>query len=195
MQKPKSYEIENNKILKNAGHFLISHPQISLKRYTYRHLRKHRAGNSLIGFWANRSFFAQKWTNERYAQKNERFTHSLIFGERPEQFAHDCSFPLSDVSESLMVAHFWWATWVVLPPVQVVVFPPVQVVVLPPVQVVVLPPVHVVVLPPVQVVVHEDLPVAVHGIFHPLNPRHVLQNLQKIIHLCFKCVKCHWFGT
>ena len=64
-------------------------------------------------FWANRSFFAQKWANEWFAQKNERFTHSLIFGERPERFAHNCSFPLSDLSESLMVAHFWWATWAI----------------------------------------------------------------------------------
>ena len=58
-------------------------------------------------FRANRSFFAQKGANERFAQKNERFTHLLIFSERPERFAHKCSFPLRDVSESLMVAHFW----------------------------------------------------------------------------------------
>ena len=45
--------------------------------------------------------------NERFAQKNERFTHSLIFGEQPERFAHDRSFPLSDLSELLMVPHFW----------------------------------------------------------------------------------------
>ena len=29
------------------------------------------------------------------------FAHFLFFGERCERFAHDCSFPLSDVSESL----------------------------------------------------------------------------------------------
>ena len=45
--------------------------------------------------------------NEQFAQKNERFTHALIFGERPERFTHNRSFPLSDLSESLMVAHFW----------------------------------------------------------------------------------------
>ena len=28
------------------------------------------------------------------------FAHFLFFGERPEQFAHDHLFPLSDVSES-----------------------------------------------------------------------------------------------
>ena len=48
-------------------------------------------------FQVNRSIFAQKWANERFAQKNERFTHSLIFGERNEQFAH--------------ITHFLWATW------------------------------------------------------------------------------------
>ena len=60
-------------------------------------------------FRGNRLFFPQKWANERFAQKTERIAHSLIFGER-ERFAHDHSFPLSDLSKSLMVAHFWWAT-------------------------------------------------------------------------------------
>ena len=45
-------------------------------------------------FWANRSFFVKKWANER-------FTHSLSFGEEPER----CRF--------VHIAHFWWATWVV----------------------------------------------------------------------------------
>ena len=58
---------------------------------------------------ANRSFFVQKWANEPFAPKNEQFTHSLIFGEQPERLAHDRSFPLSHLSKSLMVAHFWWA--------------------------------------------------------------------------------------
>ena len=62
-------------------------------------------------FRANPPFFVQKWVYERFAQKNERFTQSLIFGEQPEQFAHDRSFPLSYLSKSLMVAHFWWVTW------------------------------------------------------------------------------------
>ena len=50
-------------------------------------------------FRANHAFFVQKLANERFAQKNERFTHLLIFGERPERFAHNSSFPLSDLSE------------------------------------------------------------------------------------------------
>ena len=58
-------------------------------------------------FRANRSFFAKKLANERFALKNERFPHSLIFGERLERFAHGCSFLVSDLSESLMVTHFW----------------------------------------------------------------------------------------
>ena len=47
--------------------------------------------------------------NERMSDslKKKRFTHSLIFGERPVRFAHDRSFPLSNLSESLVVAHFW----------------------------------------------------------------------------------------
>ena len=73
-----------------------------------------RAGNSLIGFPSESLVFCQKWANERFAQKNEQFTHLLIYGERPEGFAHNCSFPLSDVSESLIVAHFWWATGAIL---------------------------------------------------------------------------------
>ena len=57
-----------------------------------------RAGNLLIGFLSKSLVFCEK---------NERFAHLLIFGERPEGFAHNRSFPLSDLSESVMVAHFW----------------------------------------------------------------------------------------
>ena len=73
---------------------------------------KARAGNSLIDFLSESLVFAKKLANERFAQKNERFAHLHIFGERPVRFAHHRSFPLSDLSESLivMVAHFWQAT-------------------------------------------------------------------------------------
>ena len=64
-------------------------------------------------FWANRSFFAQKWANERFAQKNKRFTTSLTFIEWPERFAHDRSFLVSDLWKSLMVAHLLWVTWAI----------------------------------------------------------------------------------
>ena len=64
-------------------------------------------------FWANCLFFAKKWANERFAQKNEWLAHSLIFGEQPERFTHGCSFLVSNLSKSLMVAHFWWATCVI----------------------------------------------------------------------------------
>ena len=64
-------------------------------------------------FRANRSFSPKNEQMSDSLKKNERFTHLLIFGERPERFAHDRSFPLSDLSESLMVAHFWWVTWAI----------------------------------------------------------------------------------
>ena len=38
-------------------------------------------------------------------------SQSLISSERPEQFAHGCSFVLSDLSESLTVPHLIWAKW------------------------------------------------------------------------------------
>ena len=34
-------------------------------------------------------------------KKNKRFAHSLIFGERPEGFAHGGSFLVSDLSDFL----------------------------------------------------------------------------------------------
>ena len=61
-------------------------------------------------FRANRSFFVKKWGNKRFAQKNERFTHLLIYGEQPERFAHNRSFLVSDLRELLTIPHFWWAT-------------------------------------------------------------------------------------
>ena len=72
-----------------------------------------RAENSLIGFLSESHVFAKKWANKRFDQKHEQFAHSLIFGERPERFAHGCSFLVSNLSESLMTAHFWWATWAI----------------------------------------------------------------------------------
>ena len=75
---------------------------------------KCRAGNSLNLFLSKSLVFLRK--NERIRdllKKNEPFFHSLIFGERPEWFAHGCSFLGSNLNESLMVAHFWWATWAI----------------------------------------------------------------------------------
>ena len=48
-------------------------------------------------FRANRLFFAQKWVNERFAQKTR---DSLI-----------CSFLVSDLSNLLTIPHFLWAMW------------------------------------------------------------------------------------
>ena len=51
-----------------------------------------RVGNTLSGFLSKSLFFAKKWATERFAKKNERFAHLLIFGEWHEQFPHGCSF-------------------------------------------------------------------------------------------------------
>ena len=68
-----------------------------------------RAGNSLIGF----PIRSKKWAIHSFAQKNEWFTHSLISSEQPERIAHGPSFVLSDLNNSLRVAHFLWATWAI----------------------------------------------------------------------------------
>ena len=54
----------------------------------------------------NRSFFEKK-SNEQFAKNNKQFAHSFMFGEQSEQLAHGRSFLVSDLSELLMVAHFW----------------------------------------------------------------------------------------
>ena len=51
--------------------------------------------------------------NERLAQKNEQFAHLLFYHEQPVWIDHGCSFVMSDLSDSLTGAHFWWATWVI----------------------------------------------------------------------------------
>ena len=61
----------------------------------------HRFSERIARFWPK---------NERMIDSLKKNSNSLIFGERPERFAYDRSFPQSDLSESLMVAHFWWAT-------------------------------------------------------------------------------------
>ena len=38
---------------------------------------------------------------------------SFISSERPERIAHDRSFPLSDLSDSVTVAHLSWAIWAI----------------------------------------------------------------------------------
>ena len=71
-----------------------------LNQYSYqlRETEEHRAGNLLIGFLSEAFVFCKKWANERFAQRNARF-------------AHGRSFLVSDLSDSLMIANFWWATW------------------------------------------------------------------------------------
>ena len=43
----------------------------------------------------------------------EQITHSLTSSERPERIAHGRSFVLSNLSNSLTVPHFLWATWAI----------------------------------------------------------------------------------
>ena len=57
-------------------------------------MRKIRVGNSLM--------FSERIT--RFLQKNEGMSESL-------KKRAICSFLVSSLSESLMYAHFWWATW------------------------------------------------------------------------------------
>ena len=57
-----------------------------------------RVGNSLIGFLGKLLVFCEK--NERMSDLRQKTSNSLI-----------CSFLVSDLSDSLMLAHFWWATW------------------------------------------------------------------------------------
>ena len=72
-----------------------------------------RAGNSLIWYPSESLVFFQKWANEQFAQKNERFTHrsflvsemsdsltSLISSEQSERIAHGRSFLVSEMSDS-----------------------------------------------------------------------------------------------
>ena len=88
---------------------------------------------------ANCSFFVQQWANERFAQKmSDLHIRSFLVSEMSDSLtslisskllseslmvAHfywakwaihsHRSFPLSDLSESLMAALFWWATWAI----------------------------------------------------------------------------------
>ena len=73
-----------------------------------------RAGNLLLGFLSELLVFCEKMSEWAIRSKKRAIrSWALIFGERPERFAHGHLFLVSDLSESLMVAHFWWATWVI----------------------------------------------------------------------------------
>ena len=89
---PPSHKVSyNSTLLWKIKNKQLKAQQDPLYNIQYSPWKRARAGNSLIGF----------------------LSKSLIFGEQPERFAHDRSFPLSNLSESLMVAHFWWATWAI----------------------------------------------------------------------------------
>ena len=51
------------------------------------------------------------WAKEKWAICSKKPSNSLICPERPEGNAHICSFVMSDLSDSLTVAHLSWATW------------------------------------------------------------------------------------
>ena len=46
-------------------------------------------------------------------EKVSDLLRSLIFGERLERIPHGSSFLVSDLSETLTVAQFWWASWAI----------------------------------------------------------------------------------
>ena len=81
-----------------------------------------RAGNSLILFRSELLFFCPKMSEWAIrSKKSDLLIHSflvsemsdlltsLISSEQPEQIAHGRSFPLSDMSNSLTVAHLSWS--------------------------------------------------------------------------------------
>ena len=83
-----------------------------------------RVGNLLISFLSDLSFFAKKLAHERFT--NIRVicsfallwwvtwvnrSQSLFSHEWPERFAHGRSFVMSDLNNSLTVAHVSWAIW------------------------------------------------------------------------------------
>ena len=80
--------------------FIYAHPPVRLGLRCTDHIKSGLGIHSSV-FWANCSFFAKKWANERFAHKNEQFAYSLIFGELPEWIAHGRSFLVSDLSDSL----------------------------------------------------------------------------------------------
>ena len=65
----------------------------SLSTFSLYHLPLPGLGIRSFDFRANRSFLSKNERMSDSLKKNERFTHSLIFGERNERFAH--------------ITHFW----------------------------------------------------------------------------------------
>ena len=57
---------------------------------------------SLRSLRGNKQPRANRSGRSRQLSNPEQFAHFLFFGERPERLAHDRSFPLSHVSESLI---------------------------------------------------------------------------------------------
>ena len=66
--------------------------------------------------WAihsNRLLQKKKFKHTKKYNFFEEIAHLLIYHEQPERIAHGCSFVMSDLSDSLMVALLLWATWAI----------------------------------------------------------------------------------
>ena len=61
--------------------------------------------------WFSEQITCFLWKNEQISNSLKKTSDLLIFSERPERFAHGLLFLVCNLSESLMVVHFWWAIW------------------------------------------------------------------------------------
>ena len=66
--------------------------------------KKSRAGNSLIDFLSE---------SLELKKTSDSLIRSFLVSDLSDCSRLQYSFPLSNLSKSLMVTHFWWATWVI----------------------------------------------------------------------------------
>ena len=82
------------------------------ERFT--HIAHQKKGNERFAHFFNNFFLSYiKHTNNKILDFFSQIflSESLICLERPERFAHCCSFSLSDQSDSLTVTHLSWVIW------------------------------------------------------------------------------------
>ena len=76
-----------------------------------------KRGNERFAHLFNKKLYIKhtKKQDFRFFYQNffERIAHSLISSERHEPIAHCCSIVFSNLSDSLTIAHFLWATWAI----------------------------------------------------------------------------------
>ena len=70
---------------------------------------KNEQKNDFIQIFLSESLVLCKWKSDSLEKMSDSLW-LLFCHEQLEHFAHSCSFLVSDLSELLMVAHFWWAT-------------------------------------------------------------------------------------